>query len=76
MPISYCTFQNLPFEQQLPLVWAEGTLLAKRWQAGLLVALYLMDESFCCEVYQEQNYYTGLRLLPFATPDDGWWDGE
>jgi hypothetical protein len=67
MPTSHYAFRALPFEQQLPLVWCEGTFLARRWEEEDAVALYHMDGHFFCEVYLEQVNYTVLRLRTFTS---------
>ena len=69
VPTSYYAFLTLPFEQQLPLVWSEGSFLARRWEEEDAVALYLMDGGFFCEVYLEQEEYSVLEVLAFATTD-------
>jgi hypothetical protein len=51
MPISYEEFRLLPFEKQWPLVWSEGTYLARRWEEEDAVDLYHMAGGFFAEVY-------------------------
>lgn len=69
MPISYFNFRALSFEQQLVLVWAEGTYLTQRWEETDAVALYLMEGGFFCELYLEQIDYSVQQVLHFATTD-------
>lgn len=51
MPTSYEHFRLLPFAQQLPLVWVEGSFLARRWEEEDAVGLYHMAGGFFAEVY-------------------------
>ena len=69
MPILHVNFQDLPFEQQLPMVWAEGTFLARRWAAGHALALYLMAGGFLCEVCLTQEQARGPKVRSFVTTD-------
>lgn len=69
MPTSYEHFCLLPFEQQLPLVWTEGTLLAKRWEEEDAVGLYYLLGSFFCEVYYEPANYDILRIRCFTSSE-------
>ncbi|WP_375418164.1 hypothetical protein [uncultured Hymenobacter sp.] len=70
MPHSHYAFRALSFEQQLPLVWQEGTFLARRWEEEDGVALYQMDDGFFCEVYLELEHYKVLRLRTFTSSAD------
>lgn len=69
MPIVYLNFRVLPLEQQLPMVWAEGTFVARRWKAGQPIALYLMQGHFLCEVYLKQGESSVLKVHAFTTTD-------
>jgi hypothetical protein len=51
MPTNYEQFRLLPFAQQLPLLWVEGTYLARRWEEEDAVGLYHMAGGFFAEVY-------------------------
>lgn len=66
MPTTHATFRLLSFEQQLPLVWVEGTFVARRWEEEDAVALYHMDGSFFCEVFLEQDHYSVVRVESFT----------
>jgi hypothetical protein len=67
MSCSHHTFRALPFGQQLPLVWTEGTFVAQRWEEEDAVGLYHMEGGFFCEVYLEQEHYTVVRLRTFIS---------
>lgn len=69
MPILYLNFYDLPFAQQLPLVWAEGTFIGRRWQAGQVVVLYLLAGGFFCEVYLARGTSWVQQVQPFVTTD-------
>ncbi|MBF9239502.1 hypothetical protein I2I05_19065 [Hymenobacter sp. BT683] len=66
MATSHYDFRALPFEQQLPLVWVEGTFLARRWEEEDGVSLYHMDGGFFCEVYLEVETYKVVRVRTFT----------
>ncbi len=67
MPTSYETFRLLPFEQQLPLVWVEGTYLARRWEEEDAVGLYHMAGSFFAEVYYSGGDNRMLNVDSFTS---------
>jgi hypothetical protein len=67
MPTPHYAFRAYSFEQQLPLVWCEGTFLARRWEEEDAVALYHLEGGFFCEVYLAQEHYTVLRLRTFTS---------
>jgi hypothetical protein len=65
MPSSYEAFRLLPIEQQLPLVWVEGTFLAKRWEEEDAVGLYHMEGGFFAEVYYDSEDNSILNVQCF-----------
>jgi hypothetical protein len=65
--LSHYAFRALPLEQQLPLVWMEGTFLARRWEEEDHVGLYHMDGSFFCEVYYDPETNAILRTRTFTS---------
>jgi hypothetical protein len=67
MPTSHYAFRALSLEQQLPLVWQEGTYLARRWKEEDTVALYHMPGGFFCEVYLDEETGTLLRTRTFTS---------
>jgi hypothetical protein len=67
MPTSYHVFRLLPFEEQVPLVWTEGTFLARRWEEEDGMGLYHMEGGFFCEVTFELENYTILELKAFTS---------
>lgn len=69
MPISHDDFRALPLEQQLALVWQEGTYLARRWEEEDGVLLYHLG-SFFCEVYYDPDTNELLRTHPFTRAQD------
>jgi hypothetical protein len=66
MPISHYAFRALPFEQQVALVWQEGTFLARRWEEEDGVQLYHLG-SFFCEVYYDPETNELLRTRTFTS---------
>lgn len=67
MPTSHYTFRALPLEQQLPLVWVEGSFIAKRWEEEEAVGLYHMEGGFFCEVYYDGESNMLLRVRTFTS---------
>ncbi|WP_201980425.1 hypothetical protein [Hymenobacter rubidus] len=70
MPTSYSTFCALPHIQQVPLVWAEGTFIARRWEEEDGVSLYHMDGGFFCEVYLNPDSLEILQVQAFTTDSE------
>lgn len=69
MPTSQATFSALPFLQQIPLVWVEGTFLARRWEEEDGVALYHMKGGFFCELYLNPDTMEMLWLHSFTSTE-------
>jgi hypothetical protein len=67
MPTGHYAFRLLKLEQQLPLVWEEGTYLAQRWEEEDTVALYHMAGNFFCEVYYDEATNALLRTATFRS---------
>jgi hypothetical protein len=67
MPASYAHFRLLPFEQQLPLIWVEGTFLATRWEEEDAVGLYHMAGGFFSEVYYDGEDKRILNVQCFTS---------
>ena len=67
MPTSHYAFRALPFLEQLPLVWVEGTFIARRWEEEDGVSLYHMDGGFFCEVYLNSESLEILRVRTFTS---------
>ncbi|PJJ60481.1 hypothetical protein CLV45_1909 [Hymenobacter chitinivorans DSM 11115] len=61
MPFSHYTFRALPIEEQLKVLWAEGTFLAARWQEQDRVYLYHVG-SFFTEVYCDLTKHKRLSI--------------
>jgi hypothetical protein len=59
MSTSHYAFRALPFLEQLPLVWAEGTFIARRWEEE--------DGGFFCEVYLNSESLEILRVRTFTS---------
>jgi hypothetical protein len=66
MPTSYSTFCALPQLHQVPVVWVEGTFIARRWEEEDGVSLYHMDGDFFCEVYLNPASLDILEVRPFT----------
>lgn len=66
MSTSYLDFCALPQLQQVPLVWDEGTYLARRWEEEDGVSLYHMDGNFFCEVYLNPDSLEILEVRAFT----------
>lgn len=69
MPIFYHAFCVLPFKEQLPLVWMEGSLLAQRWEEQDTMGLYHMDGGFFCELTYNQELNAVSEIYPFLDTD-------
>jgi hypothetical protein len=66
IPTSYPAFCALPHLQQIPLVWVEGTFIARRWEEEDGVALYHMEGDFFCEVYLNPDSLEILEVRAFT----------
>ncbi|TGE20905.1 hypothetical protein [Hymenobacter metallicola] len=66
MPISHYGFRALPFEQQLAVIWQEGTFLATRWEEEDAINLYHMG-TFFAEVYYDPDTNELLRTGAFTS---------
>jgi hypothetical protein len=69
IPTSYPAFCALPHLQQIPLVWVEGTFIARRWEEEDGVALYHMAGGFFCEVYLNPGTLEILYLHTFTSSE-------
>lgn len=69
MIIFYDAFCVLPLAQQLPLVWKQGTFVARRWDAGQVVVLFLMDGGFLCEVFLTRGASSVQHVRHFVPTD-------
>ena len=54
MNISKLSFDALPFEQQIVLVWDEGHFIARRYEEEDVFGLYRMAAGFFVELYYDQ----------------------
>lgn len=66
MSTTYEQFRLLPFEQQLPLVWVDGSFLAWRWEEEDAVGLYHMAAGFFTEVYYNGEDNSILNVQCFT----------
>ncbi|AII50378.1 hypothetical protein [Hymenobacter sp. APR13] len=70
MPYSLQTFQSIPFEQQVTVVWNEGKYIATRYEEEDTVGLYHMDGGFFVELYYD-SYQNKMveRTNSFSDPE-------
>jgi hypothetical protein len=66
MSTSLEAFCALPHIEQVPLVWIEGTFIARRWEEEDGVSLYHMEGHFFCEVYLEPDTLVVHRVEVFT----------
>ena len=63
--VSYEEFKALPLEEQAALLWAEGHLLARRWEVRQAVGLYQLS-GFFCELFYDTQTHALLRARAFT----------
>ncbi|RFP63478.1 hypothetical protein D0N36_19250 [Hymenobacter lapidiphilus] len=68
MPTDHYAFRALSFEQQLPVLYAEGHFLANRYEEEDAVNLYQMPGGFFVELYYDQAENRVVRLRTFTSP--------
>ncbi|SET97667.1 hypothetical protein [Hymenobacter actinosclerus] len=64
---SYCAFRALSFEQQLPILYAEGEFVANRYEEEDAVNLYRLPGGFFVELFYDQHENQVVRLRTFTS---------
>lgn len=70
MPVTLATFSLLPFQQQIVLVWDEGSYLATRYEEEDTVGLYHMQGGFFVELYYDNEVNKLCEHLTTFTGED------
>jgi hypothetical protein len=66
MPISHYAFRALSFEEQLPVVWEEGSWLARRYEEEDWINLYHLG-GFFVELYYNPEANRVHRTRTFTS---------